>query len=106
MKIKKLFIGFIFFASIKAFSEPTGGPLFIKLLRVYSSGEIYVTMQNNTFCTTDTFHVPATFPGRREILATLLTAKSLDSPVYLEALNDTGCVGWGTKLQSVYLISQ
>jgi hypothetical protein len=106
MKIKNLLTVFIFVGSVNALAEPTSGPLFVNLLRVYSTGDVFVSMKSNAFCSTDTFHIPATVVGRRELLATLLTAQSLNSPVLLEASNATGCAGWGTKLQSIYLAAQ
>jgi hypothetical protein len=106
MKFKKLFMGFVFLGSVNAFSEPTSGPLFVSLLRVYATGDVYVSMKSNSFCNTDSFHIPASTAGRKEMLATLLTAQSLNSSVFLEASNATGCAGWGTKLQSIYLASQ
>lgn len=84
-------------------AEPSSSALLIAMVRTYSSGDIYVSMKSAAFCSTDTFRIPASHAGRKEMMATLLIAQAMDRPVLLEVVNSTGCAGWGTSLQSIYL---
>ena len=83
-------------------AEPTSTAVSISLIRTYSSGDIYITV-SPTFCNTDTFHLVASDAGLKQMLAVVLSAQSNGQTVFLEAKNSTGCNGWGTELQSIYL---
>ena len=91
-------------ASPQAMAEPTSGPLYIKTLRPYGGGShVYVFVGEKSFCNADTFVIDVSVANGKEIYAAALTAYALGKPVRLEAASATGCAGWGTKLQSLYL---
>lgn len=90
-------------SAASAIAEPTSGNLYVSYLRTYADGTVFVTVNTSSFCSTNTFTVLPSAPAKNQFLATLLTAQSLEKPVLLEVSNATGCNGWGTAIQSIFL---
>lgn len=95
------------FVSAPAFSEPTGVPVKILSLRPYNTptgGNIYVEVsQSGAPCDTQGYVIDLSWIGAREAYAAALSALMADKFVRIEAVN-SGCAGWGTKIQSIILI--
>ncbi|WP_426323381.1 hypothetical protein [Pseudoduganella sp. R-43] len=98
------------FASLfgaSALAEPTGAPVKILSLRPYNTpagGNIYVEVsQSNQPCETQGYVIDLSWIGAKEAYAAALTALVTDKSVRIEAVN-SGCTGWGTKIQSIILI--
>lgn len=90
----------VLLASPAVVAEPTSAPLQIKTLRPYGGGQnVYVNVGETSFCAADTFVIDVSGPNGREMYA------ASKSPVRLEVVNATGCAGWGTRLQSIFLDS-
>jgi len=104
--MKKIFLTLsVVLFNYGAIAEPTSVAVSITNIRSYSTGDAYVTFTPN-FCSTDTVKLEAGITGNKPMYALLLTAISLSQKVYLEAKNTTGCVGWGTTLESVFMATQ
>lgn len=89
--------------STSAFATPESTAALVTEVRPYISGATFVSIDNSSLCGTTVFSIAADAPGKKERYAAVLTALSTGKYVRLEAANATGCVGWGTQLQSVYL---
>ena len=87
----------------QAQAEPTSDKLSIVSLRPYGGGIAYVQVSSDTFCTTDTFTIDLTQPSGKEMYAAVLAALTGGKKIRIEASNATGCNGWATRLQSVFL---
>jgi len=87
----------------RAQAEPTSDKLSIVSLRPYGGGIAYVQVSSDTFCTTDTFTIDLTQPSGKEMYAAVLAALTGGKKIRIEASNATGCNGWATRLQSVFL---
>lgn len=102
----------VLLTSTLCLAEPTSGPVHIVTLRPYSNsggstgGAIYVTVDSSTFCSATVFKIDLTFGGAKEAYAAALSAIVSGKSVQLEVLNSTGCAGWGTTLQSIYILNQ
>jgi hypothetical protein len=92
-----------------AYAEPTTPPLKIKSIRTYNalggSGAAYVNLSQVSVCGTDTYKIDFTFGASKEALSSAMSALLADKPVQVEVVN-TGCTGWATTLQSIYIIQQ
>lgn len=90
-----------------AIAEPTGAAVKILSLRPYNTpngGNIYVEVsQAKEPCETQGYVIDLSWVGAKEAYAAALTALVTDKYVRIEAVN-TGCTGWGTKIQSIILI--
>jgi restriction endonuclease Mrr len=84
-------------------AEPTGGRVSILSVRPYSGGLIYVQVSSTAFCDTSVFAFTNSEVNGKEMYAAALTALVSGKEVQLEASTATGCTGWGTRLQSIYL---
>ena len=84
-------------------TEPTGGRVSIVSVRPYSSGLIYLEVSSSEFCGTSVFAFSSTEVNGKEMYAAALTALATGKEVRLEASTATGCTGWATRLQSIYL---
>lgn len=91
-----------------AIAEPTGSPVKIKSIRSYNvasgSGFALVEVTPASICNTDTYKIELSWGGSREVLATALSAFNGDHLVAVEIANSTGCTGWGTLIQSLYIL--
>lgn len=85
---------------------PVSSPLFISYVRTYSTGDIFIGVTTNDFCSTSVFVISANLPAKKEMLASVLIAQSMNRSILFEANSSTGCNGWGTQLQSLWLNSQ
>lgn len=85
------------------YAEPSGGKVDIVSLRPYAGSVIYIQVSSSSLCNTDTFTIDTSQLNGKEIYAAVLAAVTAGKKVSLEAANATGCAGWGTKLQSVYI---
>lgn len=98
-------------ASIPAWSGEESGPLQITMLRAYNGvtptggpGAVFVVVNQQSLCGTTVYRIEG---DRSETLyAAALTALATGKPIRVEISNETGCTGWGTKLQSLYILSQ
>ncbi|MEA1649911.1 hypothetical protein UAJ10_12915 [Nitrospirillum sp. BR 11164] len=96
-------------AAQPAGAEPTSGVVHITSVRVYANGTnsaAFVAVDSTTFCSTDTFAINLgdTYSGP-SLLSAALSAQAQGKRVTLEAANGTGCAGWGTKLQSITILT-
>ena len=72
-------------------------------IRPYSGGDIFIeTNASSNLCDTSTFTIDGNAPDKRELYAAALTA---GKKIGIEISNATGCTGWGTKLQSIYIFN-
>lgn len=87
-------------------AEPTSDQMTILSLRPYMDGPagiVYVHVSSTAFCNTDTFAIDMSRPGAKEAYAAALAALTSGKNVRLEAFNSTGCNGWATRLQSIFI---
>ena len=93
--------------STLAFAEPTGVPVKILSLRPYNTqngGNKYVEVSAaGAPCDTQGYVIDLSWVGAKEVYAAAMTALVADKFVRIEAVN-TGCAGWGTKVQSIIII--
>jgi hypothetical protein len=75
-------------------------------VRPYINGDIYFSVNSSTFCNTNTFAIAFDAPARKEMHSVVLSALLNSKKIRVEALTATGCNGWGTKVQSIYLQAQ
>lgn len=86
-----------------AHAEPSGGKVDIISLRPYAGSVVYVLVSSSALCDTDTFAIDTSGVNGKEMYAAALTAVAAGKKISLEVSNATGCKGWGTRLQSIYL---
>ena len=84
-------------------AEPTGGRVSILSLRPYSGGWIYVQVSSDALCSTNVFTFSVSEVNGKEMYAAALTALTNGKEVQLEVSNATGCTGFASRLQSIYL---
>ena len=94
-------------AAFNAAAAPNTLPGQIILLRPYSNGSMFVQLDTSgladgTTCTS-VYAVRSDLTGAKTVIATLLTAYALGADVEIEVPTSTGCEGFGTGIQSVYL---
>lgn len=95
-----------------SFGEPTSGPLKIDHVRAYNhqnppeqTGFALIRLSQPSLCETDTYRIEPAWSGGKELFATALSAFLADKPVPVEVV-DSGCTGWGIRLQSLYILKQ
>ncbi len=86
-------------------AAPIGGRVTIVNVRPYSGGSIYVHVSSAELCGTEVFSFTSGEVNGKEMYAAVLTALTTGKQVQLEVSAATGCTGWGTRLQSIYLYS-
>ena len=85
-------------------AEPTGARVNVISLRPYaSSTSAYLHVSSPALCGTEVFTIPLNEQGGKEMYATALTALVSNKQIQLEVSNATGCTGWGTRLQSLFI---
>ncbi|MBB6253393.1 hypothetical protein [Nitrospirillum iridis] len=97
-----------FFLAQKSLAEPSGAKASVISVRSYDSGQYsyaIIEVNNTTLCNTDHFVIPLDSPGGVGMLSAAITALSAQKQVVLEVSNVTGCNGWGSRLQSLYLFN-
>jgi hypothetical protein len=102
--MKKLLIPILIALSTNVLAEPTGGSVLINYARPYSTGDIYIEVNSKALCGTNTFLIAREATAAKEMYQAVLTAITTSKKVRLEILNSAKCTGWGTKLQSIYLL--
>ena len=103
MKLFKLMVFILVVLPVVAHATPEGSAVNIIEVRPYISGVIFVTVDSTDFCETSVFKIGHDVAGKEEMYSALLSALMASKKVRLEALTSTGCNGWGTELQSIYL---
>ncbi|TBV73263.1 hypothetical protein [Pseudoxanthomonas winnipegensis] len=89
-----------------ALAEPTSARVVILDLRPYAGSEVtYLHVNSTALCNTDVFIIDASQANGKQMYAAALTAVASGKEVALEVANATGCTGFGTKLQSIYIFS-
>ncbi len=95
-------------ASYTVSAEPRTVPLTISSLRAYTEGTYFVNVNTSSMATgspcTTTYTVNKDDAGGKNVIATLLTAKASGSTVQIEINTTDGCTGYGTAIQSVFLL--
>lgn len=84
-------------------AEPTGPRVNVIELRPYAGGNAYLRVSSSEFCGTEVFAIALNEPGGKEIFATALTALTTGKKIAVEIPSGTGCTGWGTRVQSIYI---
>ena len=94
----------LFFSSVVQ-CEPTSDLLKIVNVRPYNSnggsGAVYLQMDQNSVCATSVYKIDLSYGGAKEVYASILAAMAADKSVKIEV---AGCNGWGSTIQSVYVI--
>jgi hypothetical protein len=96
-------------AVLPTMAEPTSAAVMIKSVRVYNvppgngPGFALVQVATPSICSTDTYKIDLAWGGSRETLATALSAFNADQFVLIEAVGSQ-CNGWGSLLQSIYIV--
>ena len=88
-------------------AEPSS-PVAVKVVAVRpyaNSYNVYLEVSSGQLCSTSIFIIMTHEPGGKEMYAAALAALTTGKRVILEVSNSTGCTGWGTKLQSIYLLA-
>lgn len=92
-----------------ALAEPTSAPVKILEIRPYvnktAPGAVYIQVDQTSICNTNFFAIDLSFTDSKALLAVALSALLADKPVRIEVVS-TGCAGWGTTIQSIYLEKQ
>lgn len=102
-----LFMLFVLACTIGSLlAEPTSARVQILDLRPYAESEAtYVHVNSTALCNTDVFVIDTSQANGKQIYAAALAAVASGKEVALEVANATGCTGFGTKLQSIYIFS-
>lgn len=72
-------------------------------VRAYSNGDVYVRLSSNATCDTNVFKIVGSDLGSAKMHSLAITALTANKKVKVEVYNSTGCNGWGTPMQSIYL---
>lgn len=96
-------LAFVSCASM-AWGGETGPRVKITQIRPYmGSGQVFLHVDSSQLCGTSVFKIVLSDPAAKEAYAAALTALATKKKVALEVSNATGCAGWGTQLQSIWL---
>ena len=88
-----------------AAAGPTSGEETLLALRPYGNNtHVYVHVATSALCSTSVFIIDTGVPNGKEMYAAALTALASGKKVQLEVSNATGCAGWGTRLQSFWIL--
>jgi hypothetical protein len=93
---------------IGAVSAEPSSPATVKIMQVRpyaNSHSVYIHVSSGQLCSTSAFVIMTDEPGGKGMYAAALTALTTGKRVILEVSNATGCTGWGTKLQSLYVLA-
>ena len=87
-------------------AEPSSPKAKLIEVRPYIGGPyVYIRTNIDAVCGTSLFRIDTTKPNGREAYAAALAAITSGKTVVVEVANDTGCAGWGTLLQSIYIVA-
>lgn len=85
-------------------AEPISSPTTLMFLRPYAGDNmVYVRVTESDVCETLVFGIDVSKPTGKEMYAAALSALLAGAPVQVEISDATGCTGWGTLLQSIYI---
>lgn len=84
-------------------AAPIGGRMLILSMRPYIGGSIYLAVSSKDLCGTEVFSFMGGDVNGKEMYAAALTAMVAGKEVQLEVSAATGCTGWGTRLQSIFI---
>lgn len=90
-------------------AEPTGVAMKILYIRPYADGaggRVYIRVDQSTLCNTDSFMLDLSLSGSKEVYAAALSAFLNGRSVEIEVSNASGCQGWGTAIQSIYILDK
>ena len=87
-------------------SPESTSPAYVIMVRPYNSGSIYIQLDSNVLCDTSVFMIDGNNAGKDIMYSAALSALVAKKKVRVEALTSTGCTGWGTRLQSLYLLAE
>jgi hypothetical protein len=97
-------ISLLLLATFVATAGETGARVKIVSLRPYSGGpSAYMQVASDALCGTSVFTIAVSEPSGKEVYATALSALVAGKDVAIEVSNSTGCTGWGTRVQSLYI---
>ncbi len=93
--------GIIVVLSSMLLAEPTSGKVKINNIRPYHSSNnvVFIEVSNSSFCNTNVFKII----NDKQMYSAALAAMMSDKDVKIEVIDSTGCSGWGTILQSIYI---
>jgi hypothetical protein len=80
----------------------------VKLIEVrpyIGNSNVYIRTDSEALCGTSVFRIVTSQPNGKEAYAVALSAIASGRSVMLEVSNATGCVGWGTELQSIWIVA-
>jgi len=94
-------------SAVPASADPRSVLVDITRLRPYTSGTFFVSVSSAQLTTgascTTVYAVKKDDPGAKNVIASILTAFALGSKVQIETPTATGCSGFGTPIQSVFI---
>jgi len=89
-----------------AMAEPSSQRVKLIEVRPYiGNSDVYIRTNVDAVCGTPIFRIVTSQPNGKEAYAAALTAITSGRSVVLEVSNATGCTGWGTALQSIYIVA-
>jgi len=89
-----------------AIAEPSSQRVKLIEVRPYIGGnDVYIRANADAICGTSIFRIVTSQPNGKEAYAAALTAITSGRSVVIEVSNATGCTGWGTVLQSIYIVA-
>lgn len=105
MKTLSLFMVLVMLVmSFTAMAEPSSTESAgIRSLRPYIDGSVFIELDAVILCNTTVFMIDGTQVEKDIMYASVLSAFMGNKQIRVEALTATGCTGWGTQLQSIYM---
>lgn len=92
--------------AVPVMAEPSSPRVKLIEVRPYiGSSEVHIKTNVDAVCGTNGFRIITSQPNGKEAYAAALTALTSGKSVVVEVSNATGCTGWGTVLQSIYIVA-
>lgn len=89
-----------------AAAEPSSPRVKLIEVRPYiANNDVYIRTNVDAICGTSIFRIVTSQPNGKEAYAAALTAITSGKSVVVEVSNSTGCTGFGTVLQSIYIVA-
>lgn len=90
----------------QASAEPTSTPVHVLYVRPYNlkggTGFVIFQVDAAPLCGTDSYQIDLSWGGGKEAYAAVMTALLSGKRIGVE-IDNAGCTGWGTKVQSIYV---
>lgn len=87
-------------------AEPSSPRVKLVEVRPYiGNNNVFIRTNVDAVCGTSMFRILTSETNGREAYAAALAAITSGRSVVLEVSNVTGCAGWGTVLQSIYIVA-